>query len=205
MNKFNPFLRYINITDFMPNNDFTIAYDCRMLYVLEGNGVLHTQYGDYELKENTFAYYPSGIKYFPQSLGQRKMRFITINFDFNDIHEDVKETLEPVPCADFSPVKEFPSYCSIDNDLFYKPFVVHNAVFLKGNLSKLYEVHYSNNEFKKEISSSLLKICIFDVLNNTNKNVSNELIDKIKDYILTNFNVINNNKEIADKFQYHEY
>lgn len=205
MNKFTPFLRYINLTDFMPNNEYTVAYDCRMLYVIEGYGILHTEYGDYELKENTFAYYPSGVKYFPQSLSDEKMRFITVNFDFNDIHENITETLIPVSIDKFSVVKEFPSYYSIDDEQFSKPFIIKNAMFLKNNLMKMYENFYSGSQYSKDISSAILKLCILDILSYRTNKISNPLVEEIKDYVLANFNTIDSNAKIAQKFQYHEY
>lgn len=205
MNKFTPFLRYINKTDFMPNNDFTMAYDCRMLYILEGNGILNTEFCNFELKPDTFAYYPSGIKYFPLSNECSKLKFITVNFDFNDIHEDITETLAPVPCNEFSPIKEFPSYHSINNELFYKPFTIENAVFLKNNLLRLYDNFQIDSNFSKEISSTILKLCILEILKFNTHKVSNKLVEDIKSYIIKNCNTINTNADIAKHFKYHEY
>lgn len=205
MNNFTPFLRYINQTDFMPNNDFTIAYDCRMLYVIDGTGVLHTEYGDFELKPNTLAYYPSGIKYFPQSSMYSKLQFITVNFDFNDIHKNVTQTLPPVPCDEFLHVNEFPSYHCIDEDIFSKPFIIEDALFLRSNLVKLCDTYYSNSNYSVEISSTLLKLCILDILKYKTTSVSNQLVEDIKNYIVKNFNKINSNGDVAKAFKYHEY
>ena len=205
MNKFTPFLRYINKTDFMPNNDFTIAYDCRMLYILEGEGVLNTEFGNYELKPDTFAYYPSGIKYFPLSNEGSRLKFITVNFDFNDIHEDINETLSPVSCNEFSILKEFPSYHSINDELFHKPFTIDNAVFLKNNLLRLYDAFQSDSIYSKDISSTILKLCILEILKFNTHKVSNQLVEEIKSYIIKNCSTISSNADIANHFKYHEY
>lgn len=205
MNKFTPFLRYINVTNFMPNNDFTIAYDCRMLYILEGEGILHTELGDFELKQDTFAYYPSGIKYFPNPNPCNNMRFITINFDFNDIHEEITETLIPVPCDEFSIIKEFPSYYNIDDPLFHKPFIIENAIFLKNNLLRLNDIFQNGSDYSKEISSALLKICILEILKHNKNKIINPIVNEIKYYISKNFSNINSNADIANVFKYHEY
>lgn len=205
MNKFTPFLRYINKTDFLPNNDFTVAYDCRMLYILNGSGVLHTEGSDFELKQDTFAYYPSGIKYFPKSSDDDKLSFITVNFDFDDLHEDVTDTLAPVPCDKFCREKEFPSYVCIEDNVFAKPFTIENSVFLKNYLLRLNDIFHNNSDYSKEISSTILKLCILEILKHKNNTVNNQLVDDIKNFIYQNFNKINSNSYISSEFKYHEY
>ena len=205
MNKFTPFLIYINKTDILPNNNYTVAYDCRMLYILSGSGTLYTEFGNYELVPETFAYYPSGIKYFPKSNTEDKLSFITVNFDFTDIHEDITQTLAPVRASEFSPIKEFPSFHSIDDDLFQKPFIIENAVFLKNNLLRLCDIYKSYSDYEKELSSTILKLCILEILKYNKHSFKNKLVEDIKLFIANNFSEIKSNSYIANSFKYHEY
>ena len=57
-----PFVRYAEKTDFLPNRDFTYAYDCRLLYCLSGRGTLSLSDSIHPLVPGTLCLYPAGTR-----------------------------------------------------------------------------------------------------------------------------------------------
>ena len=54
-----PYLRFISRTSSLPNKRYTVAYDCRFLYVLSGSGKILIDGGELPLTTDTLLYYPS--------------------------------------------------------------------------------------------------------------------------------------------------
>lgn len=158
-----PFLRYIALGNHLPNKSYVRAYDCRFFYVLSGKGTLFTEKGDFELCSDTLCYYPSGCSYHIQSDEKEALNFISVNFDFTDAYSQDNGTLRPVPERDFDKNKERPSYKSIEEEIFYKPFSMKNAVVIRNDLIRLSELSKQGGEYKKSVCSCLLKVIIIEL------------------------------------------
>lgn len=158
-----PFLRYIALGNHLPNKSYVRAYDCRFFYVLSGKGILFTEKGDFELCPDTLCYYPSGCSYHIQSDEKEALNFISVNFDFSDAYRQDDGTLRPVPERDFDPASERPSYKSIDEKIFSRPFSVKNAVFLRNDLIRLSELSKQGGEYKKSVCGAFLKLIIIEL------------------------------------------
>ena len=61
------FLRYAEISGWLPNPFFTKARDCRILYILAGRGELRFPEQTVPLETGCFCYYPAGQAYWPCS------------------------------------------------------------------------------------------------------------------------------------------
>lgn len=200
-----PYLRFINIADHFSNRQDTMAYDCRMLYVLSGTGMLHTDSGDFLLQPDSFAYYPSGIRYLPSS-DQDDMQFITVNFDFTSHHTHIKEIQVPVPPESFEPDRQLASQLEIQEVLFTVPFVIESAPFLKHHLLRMHELRRQETLYGDELCSSLLKLCILEILRyQAHVESRNPLVEKIREHIERCYAQISGNDDIAKHFRYHSY
>ncbi len=129
-----PFLRYIARADHFTNREPTMAYDCRLLYILSGEGELWTEQGTFALQPDTLAYYPSGIRYLPRAAADTALEFITINFDFTLQHEDVREVQLPVQPQQYEAERELATQAAVATPLFGGPFAISGASFLKDTL-----------------------------------------------------------------------
>ena len=137
MNKLNPYLRYIAVSNYLPNKDFVKAYDCRFLFVLSGKGELCTYTETFPLRENTLAYYPSGLPYLLSSSKEEPMEFVSVNFDFTQSYPERRATLRPVKLSDFSPSIQRSTQNEVSEERFQNAFIIEHAFFLRDDLTSL--------------------------------------------------------------------
>ena len=130
MKNLNPYLRFVAKTSHLPNKEFVKAYDCRFLFILSGDGKFITKSSCYDLSENSFMYYPSGIEYHIKSNENNPLNFVTVNFDFTDSFVEINHTLPPVKIGDFDKAKERPTHLELENNVFNKEFLIKNAFFI---------------------------------------------------------------------------
>ena len=90
----NPFVRHVAKSTYFIKNNYVVARDCRILYIISGNGLFKSQNQAYKLFPKTFIYYPYNTPYQIISDTEVDMLFYTINFDFNFDFSDV-ETMVP--------------------------------------------------------------------------------------------------------------
>lgn len=206
MQHLHPYLRYINLKSQFFNNFYTKCYDCRMIYLLEGTGVLKTEQGDYELLPNSLVYYPCGISYLPRFTSSA-FKFITVNFDFTDEYSHNKKTLTPVASHLFNPELNQPTYQSIAQPIFATPFVVDYIPYVKEDLLRLVTLHrkYMNqNPNVENICSSILATILHSILHKLEKSSHmNPLVEKVQQHVDTHYAEKLSLDSIANALVYH--
>lgn len=206
MKNLNPYVRYINKTDYLPNKQFVIAYDCRFFFVVSGKGEFLTQNNRYELSENNLVYYPSGVPYFIKSDEKDPLVFMSVNFDFTRNLEEIKKTLRPVKLRDFDKSKERPTHLEIDNENFRSCFILENAFFIKDDLLSLTKIFRREDSRLHELCHALLRCVILKIhVQLSAPEKTNEVLDIAINFIEKNFDKEINGKIIAQKLGYHPY
>lgn len=206
MTRLEPYLRYIAISNYLPNKDFVKAYDCRFFFVLSGKGELRTDTEVFALSENTLAYYPSGTPYLLVSDSENPLLFVSVNFDFTDTYPERKTTLRPVKLCDFSPELERPTQREISDRLFLSPFTVEHAFFLRDDLTTLSSLFGKNETYTKEMCSALLKYIILKTSNHLKRETTeNTVIEKVSAFIEQRYAQKLDNSTVAAHFGYHAY
>ena len=200
-----PFLRFIHISQRFSNRHLTQAYDCRLIYVLSGTGILRTENEDLPLRPDTLAYYPAGIRYQPLAL-QDDIEYITVNFDFTSQFSHIQEVQFPVKPEAYQPQRLMDTQNQIQEPAFSVPFVLHNAVFLRQSLLRICDLHHQDTPYQQELCSTLLKLCLLDTLHHRAQIAGQHpVIDEIRDYLEQNYRTIPGNQAIAQHFRYHSY
>lgn len=123
------FLRYAAVTDALPNQLRTVAYDARILYILSGRGTLLYGSQSAPLRPFTLCYYPPGLPYYPMADPADPPHFVTLNFDFDESHADQTQTLCPVPEAELDPSRLLPVRPESSEARFLQPFVLDAPEF----------------------------------------------------------------------------
>lgn len=205
MKNFSPYLRFISRTSSLPNKRHTVAYDCRFLYVLSGRGKILLEGGELSLTPDTLLYYPSGIRYHVKSSPSEPMQFITVNFDFTDGYEK-SGVLRPVYTENYDEALLQPSQKEIDEPLFLSPFLVEEAGNLLDYLVKAIEISREGGEYSEQLTSSLLRSLILEILHGKNRSLpNNKIILEATAYIRANFKEPLTNGSIANTLKYHPY
>lgn len=200
-----PYLRFISRTSSLPNKRYTVAYDCRFLYVLSGSGKILIDGGELALSPDTLLYYPSGIRYHLKSSPDYQMQFITVNFDFTDGYEK-SGVLPPVYTENYDPTLLKPSQTEIDEPIFLLPFVTNSADNLLPYLVKALEISRAGGKYAEDLTSALLRGLILEILHGKNRSFpNNQIILDATAYIKANFKESLTNVSVAEAIKYHPY
>lgn len=165
--EFSPFLRFFSKTTYFINS-VVAAYDCRILYVLNGEGRIECNGTEYDLVPNTLIYIPYSLWYHIKS--DKDLYFYTINFDFCEDYKNIKP-MTPTKQNDFESdkillIKIFRHLCLPlkENEICLKIKNEINAnlkTSIKDIAQKLnYHPYYLNAVFKKNENISLQKYLI---------------------------------------------
>ncbi len=198
------FLRYARSTTELPNNFVTKAYDCRLLFILKGTGKILIQDKEFDIKENTICYYPSGTRYLPVSTGNFPMEFITLNFDFDHTNKHISKAMPPAKESEFIESKSLvPNYDILPEMLKY-PFVFENAIEYRDDFLKLTTEFSEDTPFGKEKAEAKLQYLLLSIATSPLKNNADIFSDTMS-YIKNNLFTILTNEEIAKALNYHSY
>ncbi len=197
----NIFIRIAGINGFMPNNFFTKAYDCRLLYILSGSGKITIEGKEFPLKRDTLCYYPPGTEYFPEKSKEDPLFFVTLNFDLTREFENITWCLPPIRAERFDPSKAQNTHLDCGLPLFHKPFVIQDALIFRDNIKRVAEELERGNE---GAASSLLQYVCYKLADYTREKTDN-LYERIVNCINLNYASITSNQDIADALSYHPY
>lgn len=201
-----PFLRYIANTNYLPNHHFTRSYDCRFLYILDGRGILLTEFGDFPLEPDSFVYYPAGTSYYPKSSEESPLQFITANFDFTLDYIHNTSILPPVEVRGFDANLLQASQHDANAELFLRPFSISSAVPLKADLLRLVSLFQSGDHFSQQRCSALLALVLYEVFSaHQESSIASPIVNQVKTFISQHYHQPLDNRMIADALKYHPY
>jgi len=198
------YLRYAANTSYLPNRFFTKAYDCRILFILEGTGEIKLGDETYELKKNVLCYYPAGTRYLPISSANDPLKFITLNFDFDKAYPHGFAIPSTVAEEKFCPENALVSHMGSVPEIFKKYFVIQNAYNLRNAFLEIEQEFNGNERYGKEKAAAKLQYLCYDIPA-YNTEINRQLFDKMLSFINDHLCTIRNNSEIAQALNYHSY
>ena len=194
------FVRYASRSRYFID-DLVVGYDCRITYILEGEGEVYLEGKSYPLKPYTLFYYSAGDKYHIKS--EKGMEFFTINFDFNDENKSIK-TQRPVSVHDADSTKILKTQNVAFDDVLKNSFVVYDAVSLKNDLEEMVSEYESGLLLKGDFCSAYLSLVLcrlIRILKNTYP--EDTVFKKTLCYIKENYREHLDNNVIAKAINYH--
>lgn len=196
----NPYLRYAAKSR-VYIDDTVAAYDCRLLYILEGEGFITVGENKFPLKKDVLVYYPAGVFY---HIHGENLEFYTVNFDFTYSHSDISSALLPTYPHQFDRTKIIRSK-EVENEKFSSPFYIQDAVSLKGELEQLIIEKDSKILYFESVCSGLLKLILCKTMRIfLNLHQNDEVFTKILDYIKASYSEKIDNETIARELNYHK-
>lgn len=197
---FEPYVRYMAKTTYLLN-ETVVSRDCRIIYILSGEGEIETSDCIYKLTKDTLLYYPYGLSY--KFSSQSGMLFYTLNFDFNRENVNVG-VMTPDLIAKFNRelcLKSIPVECG---DFYNRIICIPNAMWAKEYLNIIYEEALNKYEAYSMIQGSCLRNILIKLYRNQNTNGNlSPVIQTIKEKVRDNPAL--NNKQLADLLGYHPY
>lgn len=138
--------------------------DCRLFYILSGNGSMIIEGNDYELKQGCAILFQSGTKYVWQIGSVEGIHYIAINFDYTHNHADIKKSFHPVHSNIFRTSDILENIVFSDCTELNTPIVIKDATPLEARMKLFTTEYFLGDDYCDELLSSTLKSVIISMV-----------------------------------------
>ena len=195
-----PFVRFVSKTTYFMH-ETVVARDCRMLYVVSGQGSFTCDGKTYALAPNTLIFYPYEKPY--RIRAEEGMLFYTLNFDFTQDYTDVN-TMMPQAVAAVPLQKGLHTIPEEWSDIFSQVICFEHAFWAEEEIKQIYEESVNQSCGYVRIRDSLLNILLLKIYRKKLQDESHHpLCVKIKDLICQDLGM--NVKGLAAQLNYHPF
>ena len=195
-------VRYAAKTTYFIKDQMVVTRDCRLFYIISGNGVFEFNNNKYDLSPGSLIYFPYGTPYKISKKDDEDILFYVLNFDFDSKHTHIISS-RPVN-IDIFEGKEVMKSISEDDNFFKKIIYLPNSLWAENDLTQICNEHKSKGPLHQQLQSAHLKILLANVYRHFQKQIkSNELTTLIKNMVKENPTL--NNHQIAKALNYHPY
>lgn len=201
----NPHIRFAEEITYSSKNRNVYVKDCRLFYIINGNGKILMQNNEFSLTKNTLFYCVGGINYTIDT--EEHLHLYSLNFDLS---QTKRELIMPLIPQDFCKTnKHSPiAFCNIkDSNFLNSFFILNNGSEFKNSISSIVDEFSNQRIYFRETCGTMLKKLLIDLHKNNFKNQTNsaDMVNKTIEYINSNFTKEIKNSELAKIAGYHEY
>lgn len=195
----NPFLRFALIQPTMlEGSEARIAYDHRLFYILDGEGILLFSNEQIPLAENSLVLFPPGCPYYFKG----KMRVAVLNFDVTRAADERRPARSPAPAEQFDEDAVFDRATIRE---LAGLTVLPDAAFLYDRLLRLIHAFDEQDSLADALTGALLKQLLAEIALHRRKPADppGALVDAVWRYIRLYAPQIPDNRALAKHFGYH--
>lgn len=201
----NPFIRYAKLhSRYIPPRTNNVCLDCRLFYLLDGEGVLSVNGVEYAMSSNTSVFLPPESHYRFSFRDAQRVKIYVIDFDLTDAYSELEESLTTASEVDFSQEKvlKYPI-----PEPFRGVCVLHGARGVKENVAGAVELFLERDPYFRERASALVKLALLGLIAEAEGGVKDGgPVERAIGYIRKNFASTSlSNKQIAEQLHYHPY
>jgi len=197
-----PFARYIAKSTYFIADTELVANDCRILYIVSGNGVFTASDQSYELTSGTLVYYPCGTRYRISSDEKNPISFYTVNFDFSQDNIGIPP-MAPVPLNKYDSSKLLYTVTAAEDEAFCNVIYLRGASWCEYDLKRMLDERILCKDGSQELQNVLMKVVLMNISRHLSKPCVNALCDRIKAILSDDLSLTN--VEIAKKVGYHPF
>lgn len=206
----NPFVRYAQFLTISSNRQYVnlAPYDYRLFFCYDGSGKIQVDGVIYDMKIGSFLLWPPGLHYSLQiNKNSKSLALMQVNFDFTRNHSHIINPVPPAKWNSFDSSKiiervEFGDYLK-----FNAPLYLPDIQILSKPMYNLVTEFISKKEFYSSRSSgqlkSILSLAGRFAMNSENSSKSENLVNKIIQYLHTHYREEVTNKTLGEYFGYH--
>lgn len=201
----NPFVRYANFHRFYEEtNEKRICYDCRLFYILSGEGTLIVDGEFYSFSNNSIIYLPPVSKYYFDFKKPDSAKIYLFDFDLCDKYSYLSSSLNTALESNFKP-ERVPRYELVPE--LSGVIVKGNGLSMLSDISSCVDIFLSKEDYYIATVSAKIKLCLIKMISeNENSMSQNVLINGVKEFIRANYSDAElDNSNIASHFNYHSY
>ena len=201
----NPFIRYASMHQaYYPAKENSICYDCRLFYVLQGNGVFFANGQNYNVSQGFCVFLPPKTQYRFNFSNSENVKIYVLNFDLTDEFSSTSKSLGTATESTFNEQKILRYTLPSE---FCKPIIHANDIFIRNHIADCVELFLQKITYYKHSASAHLKLALFALLRESHSEKNDyKLILSVQEFIRNNYGDIElNNQKIAEQFNYHPY
>ncbi len=205
LSKLNPFIRYAGLhLHYSRPKGNSVCYDCRLFYVIRGEGFLHADGHIYTVSQSFVIFLPPGTRYYFEFENEKDINIYVLDFDLSDDYDTLFHSVGTATESDFDPKKILPSPFF---DELNTVMANEGSVILRNEVAVCVELFLSKTAYYQHSASAHLKLALIELLNDCKREHSDyRLIQSVQDYIRRNYQRTElNNKTVAAEFSYHPY
>jgi len=203
--RLNPFIRYAKLhLHFEEKKEISVCYDCRLFYVLQGDGELLVNGQDHAISANTIVFLPPKTRYSFSFTDNEGVKIYILNFDLTDEFYTIKHSLGTATESTFEPSRT-PNYEPPHE--FSEAVIQANGIPIRNTVGACVDAFLQKNPYYKHTASANLKLALLELLNeHKNEKSDYKLVQSVQDYIRTHYaDAELDNQAIANEFNYHPY
>ena len=201
----NPFIRYASMHQtYYPQKENSVCYDCRLFYVMQGEGLFFANGQNYHVSQSFTVFLPPKTQYRFAFSNHENVKIYVLNFDLTSEFCNIPKSLGTAKESTFHEQKVL--RYSLPQE-FTAPIVQENGLLLRNHIADCVELFLQKIAYYKHSASAQLKLALIELLREANSEKNDyRLIQSVQEFIRNNYdNAELTNQEIADEFNYHPY
>lgn len=206
MQHWNPYVRFARTNERTILQGLLQAVDHRIFYCHSGNGLLEASGESYPFTAGTLIYLPAGTPYLYRFEEDIPV-FSGCNFDFYQDHIHLSTPIPPVSHTGFQPENILEKQICDSDGLFSRCLHIQNAFSFEEKFIEIAEEFVNHNLYYDVRCSTLLKDILIQtarLATSRDRGINRKMADEILQYIHSHYHLPLTNREIAEKFNYHE-
>ena len=201
----NPFIRYARMhQNFYPQKENSVCYDCRLFFVLKGEGVFLANGKTQRVSSGFTAFLPPKTRYKFAFTNSNAVKIYVLNFDLTDEFYFLSKSLGTATESNFL-LDNVPKYDLPEE--FNRVIIRSNGVLIQGYVGECVNLFLRKTAYYKYSASALLKLVLIDLLKSErDERKEYKLVEKVQDFIRNHYQDCElTNQTIAKEFNYHPY
>lgn len=199
----NPFVRISLLYKRTPANKFVINPDCRLFYIIEGQGNIIIDGKEYSIQNDTLILLPSATTYKWNIAKTNKKSIAILNFDYTMKYSHKKTFLRLLSPNVTDDGKIFKNEEFEDAKILNSPIYIKHGYKYKTAIIEMIEEFEEKKEFFYEKLNVMLKQLIIDIVRQISKPSIPPKIEYLMEYVNKNYNLNVSNEELAKLTSYH--
>ena len=179
--------------------------DCRLFYILEGNGTMTIESKQYLLAPGTALLFKAGTEYIWEI---DNVKYYAINFDYSHAFSHIRQSFHPIHSTAFSEENIIEKAQFEDATALNAPIVIRHAPALERVIEQITTEYSLGGEYSDVLLSVLLKSAIISMLRmqgseeHPKRNAAALLVRSIIEYINMHYESPISNEDIAQFFHF---
>ena len=203
-----PFVRFASYLQLDGDSSQTsaVSYDHRLIYVINGSGMLELDGKETELSPGHILYWPSGTSYAFLPSENQALQLIIVNFDFTQENATILQPLPAVASQSYQSSQRLEKLKFTNAAVFENPIFLNNVPSVLPYLQAMVEEAETPQIMNIFQLSNLMRVILTIIYratcSHTDRKSSNSF-NKILDYVYAHYAEPLTNIELAVRFNYH--